>query len=316
MKDNFKRQNAENPSSVSVIVPVYNAENYIEQCALSLFQQTYKGIEYIFINDASTDNSLETLKSVSAKYPNLKIHIVDIQKNIGASSARIAGINIANSEYTTFCDSDDWLEHTAIEEMVNCAHLTESDVIATPFYINTLSKERILNFPQDNICDLNTIPLNFLHFSLCNKLFKTSLLKQNLPLDGIDCWEDLSIVSRIYSQKIKVSLLNTPFYHYRKHKHRSLTSASNEHQLEERLKYTEFLIEWFSNHNLSSSYNRFLNHLKFTAKIKMLRTQPKQFKRWKSTYPESNRFIMSYKDIPFRYRILFYIADLITSAKK
>ena len=89
----------------------------------------------------------------------------------------------------------------------------------------------------------------------------------------------------------------------------SLTSSSHERQLEDRLIYANYLTQWFEERKLTERYAHFLNHLKFMSKIKMLRTSPRQFKRWKNTFPESNKYIMTYQDIPLKYRILFYLAD-------
>lgn len=298
---------------VSIIIPVYNVEQYITKCAESLLQQTYPNIEYIFINDASTDNSLKELRSTTDKYPSRNIIILDNKSNKGSSTTRNIGIELATGDYINFCDSDDWVESTAIEEMVATAIFNNADVVATPFYTNTFKTENVLYFPSSNIADLNSIPINFQHFSLCNKLIRASILQENniLSLPGIDCWEDLSITSRIFALTSSVVLLNKPFYHYRKYEYHSLTSDSHERQLNDRLRYTEFLIKWFTENNLSTKYTKFLNHLKFTAKIKMLRTTPKQFRLWKRTYPESNKHIMSYTDIPLHYRILFYLANKI-----
>ena len=296
---------------VSIIVPVYNAQDYINKCATSLLEQTYQNIEYIFINDASTDNSYKQLLDVISSYPNRICKVINNDKNIGSSATRNIGIKHAKGDYINFCDSDDWVEPTMIDEMVQTACINSADVVVTPFYTNTFENESILNYKSQEINNLNVIPLDFQHLSLCNKLTSTRLLKENLSLDGIDCWEDLSIISRIYALDAKVVLLNKPFYHYRKYEYHSLTSSSHERQLNDRLKYTEFLIEWFDSKGLSNKYFQFLNHLKFTSKIKMLRTTPRQYKRWKNTYPESNKYIMSYRNIPFHYRILFYIANLI-----
>lgn len=307
---NNEQQNHTNPK-VSIIVPVYNVEKYIKKCASSLFEQTYPNIEYIFVNDASTDNSLDTLKHIAKNNLHQHITIVENKHNSGSSATRNNAINIATGEYITFCDSDDWVEPTAIEEMVNTMIYHNADIVVTPFYTNTFNQEKILNFEDADIANLNKIPLNFLHFSLCNKLIKAHLIKDNQSLPNVDCWEDLSVISRIYALDPKVVLLNKPFYHYRKYEHHSLTSNSHERQLNDRLIYTDFIVDWFTTHNLHTKYAQFLNHLKFTAKIKMLRTTPRQYRRWKQTYPEANKHIMSYTDIPLHYRLAFFIANLI-----
>lgn len=306
-------ENLSKEPKVSIIIPVYNVEKYIAKCATSLFEQTYSNIEYIFVNDASTDSSLTILQTIINKYQIHNIQIINKEKNTGLSETRSLGSLLSSGEFINFCDSDDWLEPNAIEDMVETALTQNADIVVTPFYTNTFEKENILYFSSTDIADLNKIPINFQHFSLCNKLIKTSFIKdyQLYSVPGIDCWEDLSVISRLYALEPKVVLLNTPYYHYRKYEYKSLTSDSHERQLNDRLKYADFLSMWFKEKKLEYKYEQFLNHLKFTAKIKMLRTSPRQYKRWKTTYPDTNKHIMSYTDIPLHYRLLFYIANIL-----
>ncbi len=302
---------AMNKNKVSIIIPVYNVEKYIEQCATSLFEQTYNAIEYIFVNDASTDDTMKYLYQIVSKYPHRDIKILNNKTNRGSSASRVLGIEQATGEYITFCDSDDYLEINAIQEYINEATLHNSDVVVSAFYTNTFDEETIFDYKNgEAVANLNNIPISFKYFALWNKLFRTSLIMENLSLDSINCWEDLSMVARIYAQEPKVTILNTPLYHYRKYEYNSLTSASHERQLNDRLKYTDYLLGWFEERGLFEKYEQFLNHLMFTSKIKMLRTKPRQYSRWKHTYPEANKHIMSYSDIPLHYRLAFFIANI------
>ena len=100
---------------VSVIVPVYNVESYLEECLESLVNQTLKDIEIICINDASTDNSLQILKEYKKKYSKL-IQIIDLKKNVGLGYARNNGLDKAQGEYIAFVDSDDYVDVTMCEK--------------------------------------------------------------------------------------------------------------------------------------------------------------------------------------------------------
>lgn len=293
-----------NHPKISIIIPLYNTELYIEECANSLLHQTYPNIEFIFINDCSTDRSLERLTQIANRFNNRDIKIITNPQNIGVSASRNIGIDVASGEYITFCDSDDRIETCAIEKMIETAQHTCSDIVVCPFFSDSQPQQ----FPSNDIADLNNIAISNQYFSLWNKLFKAKLIKDNQSLPNVNYWEDLSIMARIYANAPKVELLNTPFYHYRKFRQKALTTDSQARQLNDRLKYTDFLIQWFEKRGLTSKYERFLNHLKFIAKIKMLRTSPRQYRRWKHTFPESNQHIMSYTDIPLHYRILFSIA--------
>lgn len=110
---------------VSVIIPVYNIENYIEKCVNSVVENTYENIELILVDDGSTDSSGTICDELSKKYNN----IITIHKNNGGlSSARNEGIKNSKGDYILFVDGDDFLDSKAIEKLVNSALLTNSDV--------------------------------------------------------------------------------------------------------------------------------------------------------------------------------------------
>lgn len=97
---------------ISVIIPVYKAEPYIERCVRSLFSQTLDDLEYIFIDDCTPDNSISVLKAVLDEYPNRRdqVKIVNHQHNQGVSQSRQDGFDATTGEYVIHCDPDDWIE--------------------------------------------------------------------------------------------------------------------------------------------------------------------------------------------------------------
>ena len=124
---------------VSVIVPVYNVEEYLERCLDSLVNQTLKDIEIIIVNDGSTDGSKEIIQKYLNKYKN----IVYLEKeNGGLSSARNYGIPYAKGEYIGFVDSDDYVEITMYENMYNKAIEEKSDMVECDFIWEYPNKKR------------------------------------------------------------------------------------------------------------------------------------------------------------------------------
>lgn len=111
---------------VSIIVPVYNVEEYLHECIDSVLIQTYKNFELILVDDGSTDCSKEICESYAEKDPRIK---VVGQTNGGASSARNTGLRNASGEYIYFLDSDDWLEDIALEKLINLTVSTDSDMV-------------------------------------------------------------------------------------------------------------------------------------------------------------------------------------------
>lgn len=120
---------------VSIIIPVYGVEKYIERCIRSLFEQTLRDIEYIFIDDCTPDKSVEILKRVLEEYPQRKSQVVihRMEKNSGQAAVRKWGMLNATGEYVIHCDSDDWVDVHMYEEMYNKAIEEDADVVVCDF---------------------------------------------------------------------------------------------------------------------------------------------------------------------------------------
>ena len=116
---------------VSVIIPVYGVEKYIERCSRSLFEQTLDDIEYLFIDDCTPDRSIEILNRVLDEYPQRKnqVKILRHDKNQGLPIARQTGLKVASGEYIAHCDSDDWVDVTMYEKMYNKVIEENADMI-------------------------------------------------------------------------------------------------------------------------------------------------------------------------------------------
>lgn len=123
---------------ISVIIPVYNVSNYVEKCVKSVLQQTYEDLEIILINDGSTDDSYDKIKSLSEKYTNLVIHS---QQNKGLSATRNKGIELSTGEALFFLDSDDWIEPDTISKLVSAMIEEEVDISICGINQITGSKE-------------------------------------------------------------------------------------------------------------------------------------------------------------------------------
>ena len=117
---------------VSILVAVYNVEQYIERCARSLFEQTYSDLEFVFVNDATPDRSMEALNQVMEDYPDRKqaVKIINHEKNKGIASARNTLLDNAEGDFVSWVDADDWLEQNAIEVMVKKQMETDADIVS------------------------------------------------------------------------------------------------------------------------------------------------------------------------------------------
>ncbi len=115
---------------ISVIIPIYNVEKYIERCLRSLFTQTKTdGVEFILVNNNTPDNSMNIAQQIVSEYPNIEIKIINNEENIGVALSRKKGIESAVGEYTIMVDSDDWCESTMLEELYKKAVETDADIV-------------------------------------------------------------------------------------------------------------------------------------------------------------------------------------------
>lgn len=164
-------------SKVTIIVPIYGVEKYIQKSAHSLFSQSFQDIDYLFIDDCSPDKSIELLLEVLEKYPKRKnnTRIVRMNKNSGQAAVRSYALNLILTKYFIFVDSDDWLELNAIEEMYKIASNNNADCVICNYNIsdgNTIIKKVKIS-PTNNL--LSSLIKNRINGSLFNKLYKYSL---------------------------------------------------------------------------------------------------------------------------------------------
>ena len=211
---------------VSIIIPVYNVEDYLEECLDSVCAQTLKDIEIICIDDGSTDNSLNILKEYASKDSRIKIIT---RKNGGQASARNLGIKKARGEYIAFVDSDDFVEKTMFEKLYSKAQNNSLDIsmckIAT--YNNQTGEIKdnvwyymlgvFRDFKKDVFSHTDTREFTCeIAVTVYNKIYKTSLLKDNNILfpEGL-IFEDEKFFFDVYLRAKRVSIVDESLYYYR-----------------------------------------------------------------------------------------------------
>jgi glycosyltransferase involved in cell wall biosynthesis len=203
---------------VSIVVPIYNVEQYIAECLHSLFKQTYQYIEFIFVDDASPDNSVSILKKIVKEYENVKDRVILIQKekNEGTPQARKTGVERATGDYIIYADPDDYLEYDMIEKMIGKAISGDFDIVWCDYFEN----ERYVNAcpKTDDKIEIFKGMLNFdLHGAGWNKLVKRSIYFNEIYFPKFRRNEDIVIsVQNLFHAK-KIGFLNTALYHYRIH---------------------------------------------------------------------------------------------------
>lgn len=201
---------------ISVIVPVYKAEEYLHRCVDSILAQSFTDFELILVNDGSPDNSGAICDEYAQKDNRVKvIH----KENGGVASARQCGIDNATGEYTIHADPDDWVEPTMLDELYNKAVEENADMVVCDYYQYKQNKDYYVSQAPRSLEAkdlLRQYLAQELHGSLCNKLIKKEIYSKyeiTLPKDIIR-WEDLFVVCSILTNTIKVTYLAKAFYHY------------------------------------------------------------------------------------------------------
>lgn len=210
---------------ISVIVPVYNVEKYLDDCLNSIINQNFKGsYEIICVNDGSTDNSLLILQQYQRKYPRIKIISQD---NKGLSAARNTGLKYANGKYVFFIDSDDFLiDNDVFETIYNESELNQLDVLVADFEFIYEDRKKNYRIKRKNIIknrvmtgkDFYDIGMktSSIRSVVWNKLYKRELfIKNNLMFKEGILHEDMEFTPRMYQYANKVKYIDKIIIGYR-----------------------------------------------------------------------------------------------------
>lgn len=254
-------------TKVSIIVPIYNVEEYLGKCIESCLCQTFTDYELILVNDGSTDNGLSICREYEKK--DSRIKVLD-KPNGGLSDARNAGMKIAMSPYIYFLDSDDFIEPTLIEKCVNKLDETSADMVifdVYQYFMKTNTKEIIKNGYGDSRCvnvgnnpEVLTKVLN----AAWNKMYKLSLFKDNhieYPVGYY--YEDLGTTYKLMLKANQICFINEPLYDYLADRPGNITQQFNQ-KTYHILDMIEEIVEYYKKEN---KFHLYYNELMFIAGI-------------------------------------------------
>jgi len=228
---------------ISIIVPVYNVEKYVEKCIDSILNQTFKEFELILVDDGSTDSS----GCICDKYKDKDNRIIVIHKeNGGLSSARNTGIKIAKGDFIGFVDSDDYIAENMYKKLYDLCIDNNCEISVCKFgeevdgeIINTKEYESLKI--MDNEEGMKELFKGILYrFSSCNKLFKREVFKDIIFPKG-RIHEDLSTTYRLFANANKIAYINYAGYIYVKRSDSILTSSYSEKRLDAFIGWSEIL---------------------------------------------------------------------------
>lgn len=297
--------------NVSVVIPIYNVERYIERCLHSLFSQTLKNIEYIFVDDGSTDDSLLILNRVLRLYPERKNQVLIIKHKInkGVAASRTTGILATTGEYITHCDPDDYVDPTIYETLYDTAKSKKVDFVACDYFIESESAKRIVKTEYGS-SHLSLLKKNRKNLGCCivlwDKLVKRDIIFENkiFPFDGCNYGEDMGCVIRILCFAKSYYKINRPLYTYCERVGSITRKPISKDLSQQIIKSTLLMADFLNKH----SYESMANHIKISTKINFRKILQISFDEWFNLFKESNNYVINFKELPFKARVCWWFA--------
>ena len=305
---------------VSVIVPIYGVEAYIERCVRTLFSQTLTDIEYIFVDDCTPDSSILILKQLEEEYSerlqkeNKVVRLYRMPENSGQAAVRKFAIQQAAGDYIIHCDSDDWVNDRMYEELYNTAIVSGSDIVICDFYQSTYSDDKYIKACFNN--EMPSLIYDLMqgrgYWSLCNKLVQRSLYDQVRFFPSDNMGEDMVIMLQLLHFSKKVSYLEKPYYHYYFNPTSIVGNNSEENIVK---KFTQVvnnvnLIELFLNDKYSGiSYINSLDSLKLrqlNLLVPLLKDKH-YWKIWRATFPNLKYRIWINPTLSWKNKLKYYL---------
>ena len=298
---------------ISVIIPVFNSGSYIRRCARSLFSQTLRNIEYIFIDDCSTDESISILREVIDEYPDRRhsVKVIRNDSNIGVGQSRQKGIDMASGRFVIHCDSDDVVDADMYETMFCAALENDADVVVCGYKV--VSESGSVEISQNPAFDRKTLfhqlATESLHSSFCLKMIAAPLAKSVSIEPGINHWEDFSVTPVLMLKAHRIVSLDSCPYHYYMTSAISISRAGSTHNVISSIRAAESLARRISSHSLAEYIDMVdLYRIQWSAKKGLLLEPNKEnIQLWNHTFPESN---LHYREIGLsrKFQLLTWLA--------
>lgn len=246
---------------VSILVPIYGVEKYIEQCVRTLFEQSYNAIEYIFVNDCTKDDSIQVLEKVMEQYPERKaqIHLLQHEHNKGLGAARHTAFEAATGKYVMHVDSDDLLPHDAVRLLVEAAEAYDADIVdggyadwqngqATDQHQAVKASHQ--KYEKWLLCQ------NITTNRIWGRLYRRQMLIDHhiYSIEGIDYSEDYAVVARamFYAKRHTIDDI---VYYYRKDNITSYTHDISEKNLVSHFKACQLVASFIEHEDKQGVYH-------------------------------------------------------------
>ena len=236
---------------VSILVPIYGVEKYIERCAESLFSQSYENIEYVFVNDCTKDRSIEILENVITRYPHRKrqIKIISHDRNRGLAAARNTGVENAHGEYILCVDSDDYVDMRVVEKLVCKQQENDADIVCCDVYEchqESLKLQRNCYAAKPEVF-IKKIFLGKQKHWIWGKLIRKALYEKNSirAVEGCNMAEDFQVLPRLAYYAKRIDYVKEPLCFYECSNSSSYCKTINENLQRQKWQSYDFVYSFF-----------------------------------------------------------------------
>lgn len=304
---------------VTYIIPIYNASDYIVKSVRSLLEQSYRNIEYIFINDCSLDDSeiklRRTIEEFPERYDNIKI--ITNEQNLGSATSRNIGLDTAQGEYVMFADSDDWISMDYVESMVRQIDSGSYDIVYCDYFESYNNHDNRISqaYGQDNIECIRAMLGRGMHGSTCNKIYRRSFLlasKQRF-IDGADLFEDVSWNIRLFACTTQISYLSQAFYHYVQYNNNSIiksmsSTETKRNRVLQRIENVRVACDYLIALGFEEKLSKEMKEWKLMAKNDLIDEEDdSSLRSWIKTFPEADTVIIKCNKITWNYKFLLLL---------
>ncbi|MBD5277401.1 MAG: glycosyltransferase [Bacteroides sp.] len=300
---------------VSVIIPVFKAEKYIEKCARTLFGQTLDDMEYIFVDDCSPDRSIEVLERVLEDYPQRKAQVKFLRhkENKGVSRSRQDGVDAATGEYLIHCDPDDWVEPDMYELMYTAAKDSDADIAYCDFMEEAPEKQlyhtQIL--PDNKLELMLEVCSGQLHCAMWNKLISRKYIENiNRKFNPeLSLWEDMAYIVPLLLTPGRFVRIEKALYHYTILSD-SITRKKTPRTVNSQIKAVENITTFIDSLQQAEQYESMVQRLQLRSKDDYLRPGETYDPRlWRDTFPKIK---MNFLNFPISYerKVLYMLCFL------
>lgn len=298
---------------VSILIPVYRVEHYIERCARSLFEQTYQDIEYVFVDDDSPDQSIAVLEKVMEDYPNRRkqVRIIHHERNKGLSAARNTALKASSGDYVMHVDSDDFIELDTIRLAVDLAEREQADMIV--FDMNNVYSDGVVS----SSAKVSSEKMTYLRNVVCRDsppcvwggLYMRKLYMDHAiwAIEGLNYGEDYVTKPRLIYYAHKIVHLPVSLYNYVQYNATSYTNCVNHKSIQDVLRAVSILDNFFREVDLDDTFYKSLSvDLKIRNRVFLLEYCLKEDRTYvNSLFPEVNHLNIK---MPLKHKIVWILS--------